>query len=260
MWVYGVKVLWKTDKDFKQNKNNSSQLNFETVEQRLKDSHTPLSGRAESCKQFLKMYSSLGEPKQTLPGVESLLSLLPALRAAGNTPNGSFLESLAQGCSVSPSAASSSSVNSDKNPKLETVNTFCPNCSKNSNSFLEDKLKAMENRIMKALDDKVAALQQHQDNQFQNLFHLLAENKAPGRFKDQENVSDAEIELAIKNSFMKGNRGLSTSSVQDNNQARNSLSALRNSIMALGINEMLVGGSHQSGLDTNGQATISNGS
>lgn len=260
MWVYGVKVLWKTDNDFKQNKNNSSHLNFETVEQRLKDSCTPLSGRAENCKQFLKMYSSLSEPKQTLPGAESLFSLLPALRAAGNTPHGSFLESLAQGFSVSPSAGSSSSANSDKHPPLEIDNTFCPNCSRNCNRTLEDKLKAMENRIMKALDDKVAALQQHQDNQFQNLFHLLAEIKAPGRFKDQESVSDAKIELAIKNSFMKGSRGLSTSSVQDNNQGRNSLSALRNSIMALGLNEMLVGGSHQSSIDTNGQATISNGS
>lgn len=267
MWLYGVKVFWNTKEEFRQSRSQSSGLNFETVERRLKESQTQLSGRAESCKQFLKMYSTINEQKQTLPDALSLLSLLPGLRRQSLNPGNSHLKTTTYGFAASTSTASSNAAQEREQAISESGSSLCAKCSHNFENALDQRLTLMENRIMKALDDKIATLQQHQDNQFQNFYHLLSESRAPFRFNPREPSSlgylksekDTKIEEAIKKLLDQKDRNSAGDSVKSITEDP-SEHIMRNAFMTLRLNEMFSGTPHQPSFDKNAQSLIQNGS
>lgn len=268
MWLYGIRVIWTSHNSSKRT-SQSAGVNFDTVEQRLKQSHTQLSGRAERCKQFLKMYSSLNDEKKSLQGFPdpmSLLSLIPAISRQCDPQKSYFASSI-----ESPSdIASASSRSSDEKPR-DSQSSMCSGCSGKLEDVLEKKLSSMENRIMGALDLKLAALQEHQDRQMQNLFNLL-ERTVPGDVKLKPKIctetsdqcfpeKESTIEQSIKkmldekvNSFNKESvyRRIACEGNKDN--------ILRNAFMALKLNEMYSGASHSEMDTSSAPAVVQKGS
>ncbi|XP_034244454.1 uncharacterized protein LOC117647067 [Thrips palmi] len=263
MWLYGIKVIWS--------RYNSSSLtsqtvgvNFDSVEQRLRQSQTQLSGRAERCKQFLKMYSSLNEEKKSLQGFPdpmSLLSLIPAMtRQCGSQKNYFALRV------ESPSdVPSTSALSSDKEAK-DSSGSICSGCSDKIESMLEKKLSSMENRIMGALDVKLAAMQEHQDRQIQSLFNLLERTVSGGvKFKPKiysetadQHFPDREsaMEHSIKKILDEKVNLLNKEAVFRRNTCEgNTDNILRNAFMALKLNEMYTGASH-SDMDSTSATTV----
>lgn len=258
MWLYGVKVVWKTEES-RQNPG----LNLESVEQRLKDSRTQLSDRAKSCKQFLKMYSASNEQKKSLQGFPdpmSLLSLLPAMsrQKQARSLESSFLESATQRFKSVPS--SSNHMSSESKSSADQDNSICGGCSLKFESMLERQLMSMESRIMKALDEKMAALQYHQDKQIENLVHLLstsASDRSRGNSGGGDSVlsdQDLKIEQTIKKMMDQRNvPSYSTDDTKDEN-------ILRNALMTMRLNKMYTGTSCSNGIESSMSQVVQNSS
>lgn len=277
MWLYGIKVIWNIESSHRKLISPTSSVNFETVEQRLKESHTPLSDRAENCKQFLKMYSSLSndkKPFQDLVDPLSLLSLLPTGRKRANLHESSVLHSVAQSFGNGTSITGSSVINNERGlshdeGSCEKHESFCcKKCSHNIESILDKKLMLMENRLLKALDDKMAALQHHQDRQIENLLYHITKSGAtlskvstPKPNNSVESDKDLKMEQVIKQMIDQKGIYLPPSS-NETIHRRNACDdpkdtdILRNALLAMQLNGMFTETSHQSGLEDRSGPTV----
>lgn len=256
MWLYGIKVIWNVVDNYEKT-NKHLGVNFESVEQRLRESHTQLSGKAENCKQFLKMYSSLNDQNKSALGLSdplSLLSLLPGITRGKRSTDNSFLNFASQSFKHSGAGDTSKRLNSDEYVSRDSDNSNSHACSDKFERILERHLTSMENRIMKALDEKIAAMQQQQEQQLQSLISLILHNRSPidvrlqPKDKDCSKLSDQDtkIEQAIKK--MIDHKQMISSYHQEPSQ-RNYIgdtneNVLKNALMALKFNEVLEGTSH----------------
>lgn len=258
MWLYGIKVIW-TNHDSCRKKSHTVGVNFDSVEERLKQSQTQLSGRAERCKQFLKMYSSLNDEKKSLQGFPdpmSLLSLIPAMTRQCGSQKSYYAPNL--------ETPSTSSVLSDKITS-DIKGSVCNGCAGKFESILEKKLLSMENRIMGALDDKLTALQERQDKQMQNLFNMLERTVAVGvKVKPKASIETSDecllerestIEQSIKKMLDEKVNLLNKGAAFRKNACDGNADIFRNAFMALKLNEMYSGASH-SEMDTAGAPTV----
>ncbi|KAK3925101.1 ATPase PAAT [Frankliniella fusca] len=259
MWLYGIKVIWNVVDNLEASQSRQG-FNFESVEQRLRESQTQLSSRAENCKNFLKMYSSLNDHNKSALGISdplSVLSLLPSMSVDRRKMASSFLNATLQNCTPQGSDDMFKSSNSMKNVEKNSENDSNHSCCDKFESILQSHLTSMENRLLKALDERLAVLQLRQEQQFQSLLNLVLENnKIPidvrCTSKDDNDSTllldqDSKLELAIKT--MMDQRQDST---RRNNIGNTKENFLRNALMNLKFNEVLEGTSHTA----NSSATV----
>ena len=246
MWLYGLKVIWNFQDKERRDLGPTSSVNFETVEQRLKESQTTLSNRAESCKQFLKMYSSLSEEKKPMHGFAdplTLLSLLPASQRRGNLLQGSamkmFTQALGNGNNnMTPNKPP------DTDVSKEDESFCCQKCTQHIEAVLDKKLMMMETRLLKAFDDRLVALQEHQNKHIEKLFVNISKGseQSSKQFVPKASSSigaedDSRVEEIIK--LMMKQKGILTDardSFQFRNTCGDSNDIIRNALFATQFN------------------------
>lgn len=155
LYLFGLKVLITSGKEsFSQNS-----IDFKNVETMLSNSNVPLSAGAERALQFLKHSGgSFGQRSQaTPPNMEMLMNLINQSTLGGPT-----VSDLEKSETESHSPSSLHEKTSSSGSEIALVK-----------SYLDVRIKEMQDMIMNDFDQKLKAFEERQNQKFDQILQLL---------------------------------------------------------------------------------------